>query len=94
MMYLYKAMNNLTGRVYVGLSKHSPNKSIELKFKLAEKEEGLPPLERDLLNFGLDYFSIIPICELHNENKAKKKANHLISKLSNPYNQFYFEVFK
>lgn len=92
-MYLYKVMHNRTGRTYVGLSRHTPHKSVELKFKFTEKEEGLPPLERDILNFGLDYFSIIPICELNNESKAKKKANHLISRLEVPYNQFYFEVF-
>ena len=93
-MHLFKVINDLTGRTYIGLSKYRPEKSFALKFSLSEWEEGLPPLERDILMFGQDKFTVLPIAELNNETKAKKKANIYISRQDNPYNQFYFEVFE
>ena len=93
-MYLFKVVNNSTGRTLISLSKVHPNNFVALKFNLAENEEGIPPFERDLLNFSPEKFSVVPICELRNEAKAKKKANHYISQQDNPYNTFYYEVSK
>jgi len=93
-MFLYKIVNIHTNRVFVGLSKKSPHNTLQDKYDLIEREEGLPPFERDLLNFGLHAFNVIPVCELRNEAKAKKKANRYIQAESFPYNIFYYEVFQ
>ena len=90
-MYLFKIINDLTGHTYIGLSKYRPEKSFALKFELSEWEEGIPRLERDMLMFGQDKFTVLPIVELNDEAKAKKKANMYISHQENPYNPFYFE---
>ena len=91
-MFLYKAINKKTGRVFIGLSKIKPHKILHLKCNLISPNENLPPFERDLLNFGIDNFVILPIAELNNEANAKEKANNLIKMQKNPYNIFYYEV--
>lgn len=91
-MFLYKVVNKQTGRVLIGLSKFNPHKILHLKYNLINSNESLPPFERDLLNFGVHNFVILPVAELNNEANAKEKANNLIKMQDNPYNIFYYEV--
>jgi len=84
-MFIYTLTHKDLRKTYVGISGKVPEEDV---YELPSNTR----ISRAISNFGIDKFYITKIGELNNREKAIDKANFLIEKFEDVYNEKFYEL--
>lgn len=84
-MFIFTLTHKSLKKTYVGISDLAPEEAI---YELSSNTR----VGRAISNFGVDSFYITKIGELNNKEKAVEKANFLIEKFEDVYNEEFYEL--